>query len=73
MDETVFITGVFVGMFITMIAGSLWVMKPRFDELMESRNLWRDRALHAEDSAQAQYDADLEILGSWGSAVDDVT
>ena len=68
--ETMFIGGMAVGSFVMLIGLPLMVFKPRFESLMQDRNAWKLRAEIAENEIGRAEALDLEVLGSWGSAVD---
>ena len=68
--ETIFVAGLFVGSVFMLIFMPLMVFRPRFEQLMADRNAWKLRAEIAENEIGRAEALDLEVLGSWGSAVD---
>ena len=70
MDEATFIAGVTVGAFCMLIFMPLMIFKPRFEGLMADRDAWKMRAEIAENQIGRAEALDLDVLGSWGSAVD---
>ena len=68
--ETAFVAGATVGAFTMLIGLPLMVFKPRFETLMQDRNAWKLRAEVAENEIGRAEALDLEVLGSWGSAVE---
>jgi len=55
-----------IGVFLV-TAQTIWM--PRLKHLQLERNIWRNRALIAEDNATPN-EPDIRLVGEWGSAID---
>lgn len=51
------------------ILSATLIWRPRLLEVINDRNIWRDRAITAEDHADKE-DIDIRVLTDWGSATD---
>ena len=68
--ETAFVAGLTVASICMLIFMPLMIFKPRFEGLMQDRDAWKLRAEIAENQIGRAEALDLDVLGSWGSAVD---
>jgi len=64
-----FITGFVLGSLTVFLVTATTVWMPRLKQLQGERNIWRNRALIAEDQA-TPFEPDIRLMGEWGSATD---
>ena len=65
--EAAFMFGSLTSFVITFVVLGFIVFRPRFVDLMAERDEWRNRAILVEDSADAQFDSDMALIGEWGN------
>ncbi len=66
-SNVAFLAGFFVAGITVFITTAVYVWKPRLEQLMVERDVWRERALRAEDNANPN-NPDIHIVGDWGTA-----
>ena len=71
MNSAQIIGAITVIMVTQFILTSTLIWRPRMLELMNDRDIWRTRAIQAEDKEDAQ-DIDIRVLTEWGSATEDI-
>jgi len=64
-----FIVGFALGALTVFLVTAQTVWMPRLKHLQTERNIWRNRALIAEDQA-TPFEPDIRLMGQWGSAVE---
>jgi len=64
-----FLTGFILGALTVFLVTAQTVWMPRLKHLQLERNIWRNRALIAEDQA-TPFEPDIKLVGDWGSAID---
>ncbi len=69
MDSSLaFLSGFFMAGVTVFIVTAYFVWIPRLKHLQTERNIWRNRALIAEDQA-TPFEPDIKLVGDWGSVV----
>ncbi len=70
MDSSLaFLSGFFMAGVTVFVVTAVTVWMPRLKHLQTERNIWRNRALVAEDQA-TPFEPDIRLVGDWGSATD---
>jgi len=64
-----FLAGFVTGSLTVFLVTAQTVWMPRLKHLQLERNIWRNRALIAEDNATPN-EPDIRLVGEWGSAID---
>ncbi len=64
-----FLAGFVIASITVFIVTATTVWMPRLKHLQTERNIWRNRALIAEDQA-TPFEPDIRLVGDWGSATD---
>jgi len=62
-----FLSGFFIAGTVVFIIAAAFIWKPRLKHLQTERNIWRNRALVAEDQA-TPFTPEIRLIGDWGSA-----
>jgi len=64
-----FIVGFALGSLTVFLVTAATVWMPRLKHLQLERNIWRNRALIAEDQA-TPFEPDIRLMGQWGSSLE---
>jgi len=67
-SQTAFLAGFILSAVTVFVTTAYMIWIPRLKHLMLERNIWRNRALVAEDHSQHNIEPDIKLVGEWGTA-----
>jgi len=68
-SQTAFLAGFVLSAVTVFVTTAYMIWIPRLKHLMLERNIWRNRALMAEDHSQHNIEPDIKLVGEWGTAI----